>query len=1268
MAGPVTGSESLVMKSGYVSLAITLLFALLFLALQPVHAQTNTAPTVAPQEGSYVVGQSVTVGVTWGYTTGDSYTVSLYASPTDSCLGPFTISELVKVTSGSNPAPSQTGPGPTDFTFTAPNSNLHVCAKVTDTGPTSPNSGLWSGPASYFVAPQLTSYNTNEQNSTSIDLGQSVLLTDYPSGGAPPYKYQWSGASSCSSPITGATSVNYTVTPSVLGPNAYSVVVSDSSIGAHEPLCEVVTVTVNAPLTGTFVIDGTAGQISGQAGSPPLTAVVTFSGGTGPWYAVTVYSGTEYTCSKDTTVVGHLDDISGTEAILSFPEPSTPSSITYYCATLTDSSAGIPTTAYVLGPIQVDISPPLSTPAFSISTATGSASTDYGQPRVPVTATVTWSGGTSPYNVTLYSGSQQNCAGDYNRVGTISQVIDGVTTSSLHGSATTTYSSVQFTFLSPQSSAYYCAVVTDGSLPPSVTFSSTQQFTVQSLFAVNAPALSTAAAEVLTPMYEGNTITATVTWSGGTGPYAVSLYNGTLNAAGTVCTPSKLVAATPGYNPQTGLMGTSATFSFLAPNAVGTYCYYATVTDVVGTSVTSLNSPSNTLGFATLVVSPAFTVPTVTLAPTLYPNAPDETDTGQTESVTATVTWSGGSAPYAVTLYEGGYSACSLDTTPAASPQSGIIIPNQPVATPPAYSATFTLTSPPTTTFYCAKITDSSVPMSTGQTVRGTPWTVSAPPSVSLPASYEIAAGGTTSITATVVTPGSAPDYLQWFTGSTCAAVNAATKAPPASTTTYSTGLLTAATTYSVQITDSSHGTPAESACASITISVNNGPMGVAADSKTGTVYVATPYSAGSPSGDSLTVISSYTETAVSTIPLTAPTTLLPATDTALGTVDPWGVAVDSVNNIVYVTGEALATCVPTSLPDLCTATPVNGAPATGWTIGTTTMVIGTTTPLPSNLVGDYLVWAPGTANAGQYQLIISNTASTITTAAFSTTPNLNDAFSVVAPWTPIGVVVVISVTSNAEIGAYWVGQSPEGVALNTALGQLYVANSADNTVSVFSASTSGALVALANGASPAVGTEPACASHGCAIVVGAGPESIAVDQKTYSVFVTDNGGNTVTVIQPNNKDPTVFTATTEPVGSEPVGVAVDPLTDNVYVANYGSGTVSVLNGLTYATNATINVGGNPTGIGIDSAAVTAYVANAATNAVTVINLATNTPITPTIPVGGNPFGVAILFNPSNLKYPILAYITNQGSNTVTVINPATGHVIATIVVPLGSG
>lgn len=804
-------------ESPWVPLAVLILFTVLgsslLFSLTPVvwgdPAAPMTVPTIAPQVGSFVPGQTISVLVTWGAGTGPDYQVWLYAMPTASCFGAQGSSGML-AQSGLITSTSWAG------SFVATRSDTHICAVVEDHGT---GATLTSGVASYSVASPLTSYIANDEGAVSIDLGQSVQLTDYTSGGNAPYTYAWYAATgtSCpaSPPTTGllGTFVSY-VAPTGAGTSItstgsyhFQVWVTDSSI-TPVATCETVTVTVNAALTGSFTIDGTTGQINSQVGSPPLTAVVTFSGGTGPWYAVTIYSGTDSICSADTIVVAHLDDITGTEAIFSLPAPSTPSSITYYCAEITDGSAGIPATVDAPGPVQLDVSPALSAPVLLItSTSTGLpiSSMDYGQTAISLTAKVIWSGGTSPYGVAIFGGSSSSCSSDDQLIASTSGFPAPL--------STLTGSSASLTFTSPASTTYYCAVVIDSSTPPSIAASGTPLSAVEPLIAVNSPALSTHAVELLSPEYEGNLITATVAWSGGAAPYDVWLYTG---SSPNCALDTVVVTATPGSNPQTGVIGTSATFSFLAPNgAPGTYYYCAVVTDANGVSVTTPTPPGGT----PLVVGAAFNAPAVTLTPTLYPGTPDETDTGQTESVTATVAWTGGNPPYDVTLSDGPFSACALDTnvvtvSAGSNPQSDVY----------TSQATFVFNSPAATAYYCATIADASVPVSTGSTILGAVWTVNPPPTVSLPPSYEIAAGSSTQITATSVTIGSGPDYFQWFLGPTCEAADAITPLrlgtysagpPPSYTDTYKTGVITTATTYSVLITDSSNGTPAADNCSS---------------------------------------------------------------------------------------------------------------------------------------------------------------------------------------------------------------------------------------------------------------------------------------------------------------------------------------------------------------------------------------------------------------------------------------------------------------------
>jgi YVTN family beta-propeller protein len=232
------------------------------------------------------------------------------------------------------------------------------------------------------------------------------------------------------------------------------------------------------------------------------------------------------------------------------------------------------------------------------------------------------------------------------------------------------------------------------------------------------------------------------------------------------------------------------------------------------------------------------------------------------------------------------------------------------------------------------------------------------------------------------------------------------------------------------------------------------------------------------------------------------------------------------------------------------------------------------------------------------------------------------------------------------------VDHNPEGIAINLKLGEVYVANSGSNDVSVINTTTDAVMATVAVGNSP--------------MNVAVGPST---STPPYTVFVTNYGSNTMTVISLTSPFKS-YPVTTIPVGSNPWGVAVDLLTNMVYVTNAGSGTVTVVNGSTFTTITTISLGTGitPAGIAIDAASATAYVAGANTNAITAINLVTNTPIASTtpkipIPVGSGPWGISVLINPSNTAYPNLGFVTNAGTNIVSVIDLATNELIETITV-----
>jgi DNA-binding beta-propeller fold protein YncE len=173
-------------------------------------------------------------------------------------------------------------------------------------------------------------------------------------------------------------------------------------------------------------------------------------------------------------------------------------------------------------------------------------------------------------------------------------------------------------------------------------------------------------------------------------------------------------------------------------------------------------------------------------------------------------------------------------------------------------------------------------------------------------------------------------------------------------------------------------------------------------------------------------------------------------------------------------------------------------------------------------------------------------------------------------------------------------------------------------------------------------------------------PSALAFNAATHTIYVAngynDNGpsagGNTVSVIDTRRCQAQDISRCRGPwptitVGNLPSSVAVDEVTDTVYVTNVGDNTVSVFNGATCnATNtsgcgqtpATVPVGEYPIGLYADPANHTVYVPNSDNGAgdsttLSMINSATcdaadltGCPTTepPTVDVGSAPFDVVV--------------------------------------------
>lgn len=238
------------------------------------------------------------------------------------------------------------------------------------------------------------------------------------------------------------------------------------------------------------------------------------------------------------------------------------------------------------------------------------------------------------------------------------------------------------------------------------------------------------------------------------------------------------------------------------------------------------------------------------------------------------------------------------------------------------------------------------------------------------------------------------------------------------------------------------------------------------------------------------------------------------------------------------------------------------------------------------------------------------------------------------------------------------VGSQPTGLAEDYATRTLYVANSSANTVSVIDAATCNARRSSGCGQTPPQ------------VSLGHSPFSVAVDQATDSIYVLDPGspgrvsvidGSTCNAMDTSgcgNVPPAVTVG--NDLGAGLAGLAVDQTTDSVYVVNNGDDTVSIINGNTCNAEHTTGCGQIPRRVSIgregygfvavDPATNFVYVSDTLDDTVSIINGNTCNAqknsgcnhILPTVPAGANPTVLAV--NPANDT----VYADDIGAGTVS--------------------
>ena len=172
-------------------------------------------------------------------------------------------------------------------------------------------------------------------------------------------------------------------------------------------------------------------------------------------------------------------------------------------------------------------------------------------------------------------------------------------------------------------------------------------------------------------------------------------------------------------------------------------------------------------------------------------------------------------------------------------------------------------------------------------------------------------------------------------------------------------------------------------------------------------------------------------------------------------------------------------------------------------------------------------------------------------------------------------------------------------------------------------------------------------------IAVGQGPEQLAITPDGKHLYVTNNNGNTVSVI-----DTATNTVTgTIGVGNYPSAISLTPDGQHLYVTNINGATVSVIRTATNTVTATISVGGHPDALAFNADGTEAVVGihgdNVVPSTVSLINTATNT-VQATMVFGDgqqtSPDGVAIVGGTvyvTDYQSSVLRSITNLGPHAI---------------------
>ena len=227
--------------------------------------------------------------------------------------------------------------------------------------------------------------------------------------------------------------------------------------------------------------------------------------------------------------------------------------------------------------------------------------------------------------------------------------------------------------------------------------------------------------------------------------------------------------------------------------------------------------------------------------------------------------------------------------------------------------------------------------------------------------------------------------------------------------------------------------------------------------------------------------------------------------------------------------------------------------------------------------------------------------------------------------------VSVIDTLSNGVVATIAVGHYPNGIAVNSAGTRVYVANASSNTVSV-----------IDTGNNTVIATVPA----------GSYPEDVVVNASGSRVYVVNSHSNNVSVIDTSTNS-VVATVTVGNVDNWVFNkIAITPNDQRVYVTNYVEKSVSIIDTSCNCISKTLTLSSSPYGIAINPAGGRVYITRSYD--ISIFDTVTDTNLA-NVSFSGYPEGIA--FNADGSK----AYVSN--SNTLAVLDTVSNSVITSVAV-----